>query len=309
MAKHFRTLSGASYGSIFAGAVSHGFDYDHIKSMHKHFPGDGAMRKQAEWERASWFRKVITFPWMTRGLQNVYGEWVKYFRSIFAWNRVTHARRVFLCFCLSDDVGRLVGTPHCSFLDYIRLLKGVSRRMPIEKLAEIIRPYYASDDGVYRLEPDGFVRRISHDVIPMADAILASFANPLLGEFKVKFNGKWHRTIDGGIANNHANLPFNGSGLEYQQVICDEKIPTADCLKDRMPLSAYHYHRTKPARVDCFRAKTEKLAFFEFPDEVVDYEFDGRKYADPILDSLAIRGGAADGMAYAPLYKAIADMV
>lgn len=324
--KKYDTLSGSSHGAIAASTLSVGFPYEKTHKFYRDFPGDDAMISQSKWEKGSWWYKLREFLGMRSHITGVYPEWVKFFRSKFDWSDMVRAKKVCIGFCLRSEIGRLVGTPRCSFLDYIAMLKGVSRRISFKEYINTVGMYYIIkhagygkriEDGVYKADPEtGELHQVWNGVIPMGDAILASFANPLLGDWEIKFGGKWHNCMDGGVGDNHGVLPFVGTDMKFAQMTCSKKVPSKDYENERFVLSAYNYNFAKPEFTWHLTPYTQKLAFFEMHNDIVDREFDGtgvERYGyNPIslnfVDNLAICGGAADGLGYSTLYRTSSDL-
>lgn len=305
--KKYNIISGTSFGAIAAGMLSHGMTYDYIRKMMIAFPGDRAMRNFNEWSRGTIWFKIAHFITLEIKLRRTYKQWVPFFRKHFSWDRVTHANDVWLCFADTADLASLSGLKkEYTYLDLIDYIFEKSKDIPIDKLAQIITPKYATNHGIYEFKL-GEMRKISDVVIPMADAILASFSNPLLGKFELNYGGRMHKTFDGGIVNNHANLPL--MGREYLQLICDTAEPSRDIYSERFILSAYNYWQTKPASIWFLPPKEHDKPFFDFPNEKIRYEFDGRGVEHygynflTIPDNLAICGGASDGLGYAPFFR------
>ena len=296
----FGILSGTSAGSINAALLAVGKSYKDQKHFYKSFPGDKTMRREDRLEgNVGIFTKMILgISVFLGGRRKIYPVLRKIFKDNFSWERVKIANRadkVFICFFPKEIMGSVHGAVGLLGVRDIRAYTSTDPE-EFENLKSFSYPFYLSDDGIYAFiggHEDKGLTKISDTVIPLDLAVLASFHNPVFRNIKLKFkirslykryfskklkNRKKWTCFDGGVVDNHAVLaqPFD---KKFHCFICDSFYPgiKKEDWGGKM-ISDYNFNLNRPAKKYIHLCPPkEDRSFFEFTNEAVEHEFDGRK--------------------------------
>jgi hypothetical protein len=209
------------------------------------------------------------------------------FVTIYTWEKVKAAKRVdklYIGFTTREDVNKFDSglSPLDFFKDMAEALKAGGSQAKYEKAYQNIRMFWASDDGVYTVNPfTNSFEKYSDDIIPLGMSILYAFKNPALRKDPVVIRGEKLIPFDLGIINNESNIVFIGKPeITFYQFSCDYP-PTKDFIQGKTKLSDYVFNKCRPADDKiCVVKPSKERGFFAFYDEAIDEEFFYQKQSD-----------------------------
>lgn len=260
----FGTLSGTSFGAIASAMISHGWTEEQMKKEFLSFVGDRYMKMEALAEKGHGLKRLLFIP-VVAATKLIIFPWIKRtFNKKFSWKKITRAEKVFLCFISQTEMASVFGFKfNFSFLDLWRILKTKDGA----KLADRMRPYYASDDGIYSYRIGMGFYKVSNKIMSMGDAVIASFWNPIFQTLHTPMG----EAFDGGLVNNEGNLAQQGK--DFYQIAC-QKADMRPAAGDKH-LNSIYYNHNRPADDRCFFfPPLEDYAFFQFDNLTVKKAWD-----------------------------------
>jgi hypothetical protein len=268
----FDKYAGTSAGGVFGVPIMAGLSPEEGLRLFKALEGDRYLNYDKELQSAPKIVRPFMRLIQLRSLRKTfYTSCEKLLQSYFGtWELVNiRCKKSFICFLKKNDVLKYCGW---GFLRAIKkhglrsYVKDKNFNEPLFYLKNL-PVYYASDDGIYTYDYKTFTK-ISDEIIQPWEAILSTFANPLLPKFKVKIFKKERVVIDGGIMDNFSLLPFVNE--ECISIMCQDT-PNG-YGKGVFASSDFIYDKYKPIKTfNCI--PTKKRAFFDFSDESIEEEF------------------------------------
>lgn len=284
----FEEIAGCSVGAITAAMIAVGMSYDEIRECLISLRGDRYMKFANSLEKGTVgglrlvYRGIATL-FMTR--RYIYTHMEDMFEKKLQWEYMKRAKKVYLCWTPIENLKYYQDkydfklTRSISTLRFLRKFK--FENIPVEALDRLTKsqpPHYFSNDGTYKFDMESMkMVKVSNKTVPMWKAVLASFWNPVFPNIEVEVGDSNFHVFDGGLLDNQARFPFYGK--EYYQAICSGEPPEKLVLKgNKLFMSDYNYNKARPSRdkVAVFEPKKDDLGFFDFDDENVINEYDGR---------------------------------
>lgn len=249
----FGILAGTSFGAIATAMIAMGWDEKRMKSFLLSFVGDYFMKLEQKAESGHFLKRLLFAPVLFATKTFIWNDLLKKARQ-FDWTKTVRADKVYLCFLTQTEMGRVFGLDvDFSFLDLWKIIKSKDGN----KLADELHPYYASDDGIYKYDLKNGFHKVSDKIMPMGQAVLASFWNPAFRTLKTPIGA----AFDGGLCNNECNLVH--SDKDFYQFACTsaDKRPS----ETASDLNGIYYNKNRPADDRCFFFPPKELnAFFAF---------------------------------------------